>query len=139
MRLLFDTNILLDVLLDRKPHGVPAARLLSAAERGAVEGYVCATSLTTLFYLMSKAANTAKAKKALGMLLRICSIAPVDYTVLKAALSASFPDFEDAVIHEAALHAGAEAIVTRDSKGFRAAALPIYTPLEALELFSENS
>ncbi|MDY0088726.1 MAG: PIN domain-containing protein, partial [Coriobacteriia bacterium] len=53
--MLFDTNVVLDVLLDREPHAEVAARLLSLVDQGRLDGMVCATTVTTIHYLASKA------------------------------------------------------------------------------------
>ncbi len=62
------------------------------------------------------------------MLLELCRVAPVTQEVIQSALALSFPDFEDAVQHEAARLAGAQMIVTRNVKDFAAAQLPVYSP-----------
>ena len=68
-------------------------------------------------------------------------IAPVNRVVLENAFAAKFKDFEDAVIHEAALNAGAEYIVTRNTSDFKKTKLPVYEPtefLKALESLTKN-
>ena len=55
MKVMFDTNVILDVLLECPPFSEPAAKLLSRAERGEIQGFVCATTITTIFYLARKA------------------------------------------------------------------------------------
>ncbi|MEK7667488.1 MAG: PIN domain-containing protein [Gemmatimonadota bacterium] len=132
MRLLLDTNVVLDVLLAREPHAGPAAAVLSAVETGRVTGLVGATTVTTIHYLASKAVGPRRARRLVGTLLSLCEVAPVDEDVLKDALALEFPDFEDAVLHEAARRARAKGIVTRDHQGFRRATLPVYSPTELL-------
>ena len=53
MRVLFDTNVILDALLDREPHSETAIRILNKVETGQIEGYLCASTVTILFYLIS--------------------------------------------------------------------------------------
>ena len=130
MKILFDTNIILDVLLDRKPFSTVASELLSSAVNKELSGYLCATTITTIHYLMTKSMGAARSKKSLTTLLSFLEIAPVTKQVLVDALSLNFPDYEDAVIHEAARHAGAFGIVTRDPKGFSQSKLRIFTPDE---------
>ena len=60
-------------------------------------------------------------------------------TVLEEALRSRFQDFEDAVIHEASIHAGVQALVTRDSNGFRRATIPVYLPDELLSVLNLSS
>ncbi len=66
-------------------------------------------------------------------LLSLFVIAPVNRVVLENAFDAKFKDFEDAVIHEAALHAGAQYIVTRNISDFGKTVLPVYEPREFLK------
>lgn len=66
----------------------------------------------------------------------ILDVAPVTRAVLTDALDLKFADYEDAVLHEAARHAGAEAIVTRDSRRFAASRLKLYAPDESLRFLA---
>lgn len=136
MRILFDTNIILDVLQAREPHARAATALLDAVARKELTGLLGATSVTTLFYLMSKAAGAATARKHVATLMTLFDIAPVTRPVLAGALKIGFKDYEDAVLHQAALEAGATGIVTRDPAGFAAATLSIYAPVELLKLIN---
>lgn len=128
--MLFDTNIVLDVLLDREPFATVGAHLFSHVERGILPGYICATTVTTVHYLAHKALGAEQARQKIRTLMRLFEVVPVNRTVLESALASRLADFEDAVLHEAALHVGAEGIVTRDPTGFKGARLPVYTPDE---------
>lgn len=132
MRLLLDTNILLDVLLARSPHADAAVRILTAVEAEVVTGVIGATSVTTVFYLATKAVGVRRAKGHVRTILSLFEIAPVTEAVLARALELGFADFEDAVLHEAARAARCTGIVTRDAQGFRRAELPVYSPTELL-------
>ncbi|MDO8847864.1 MAG: PIN domain-containing protein [Coriobacteriia bacterium] len=132
MRVLFDTNVVLDVLLAREPHALPAARLFAAVVDGVLEGVLCATSVTTLDYLASKAASARVAHDLLDVALGIFEIAPVNGAVLHQALGGRGPDFEDSVIAAAAAAADVDAIVTRDPAGYRYAAMPVMSPEELI-------
>jgi predicted nucleic acid-binding protein len=132
VRVLLDTNVVLEVLLDREPHAAASSALLGAVESKLVDGLVGATTVTTIYYLAARAVGPRRARKHVEALLSLCEVAPVDSAVLHGALGLGFPDFEDAVLHEAARHARAGGIVTRDQDGFRKAELPIYSPGEML-------
>lgn len=132
MRVLFDTNVLLDVLLAREPHAHPAIELLDRVAEGELDGLVGATTLTTIHYLAAKAVGTTQAQRHIRTLLGLFEVAPVTRTVLTDALDLEYADYEDAVLHESARHAGAHAIVTRDSKGFRTPTLKIWAPTDLL-------
>ena len=132
MKVLFDTNVVLDVLLARAPHAEPAARLMALVDRGKIEGLLCATTVTTIHYLATKVIGRRKAVKHLRELLAMFDVARVDRAVLLQALEPNFPDYEDAVLHEAARAAGATGIVTRNASDFAAASLPVFDPRELL-------
>jgi len=134
MKLLVDTNVVLDVLLARQPFAADAARLLDAVDRGRLQGLLCATTVTTLFYLASKAVGARKAREQVRELLTMFEVAPVDQAVLASALDLDFTDLEDAVLHEAARAAGAEGLVTRNGKDFAKATLPVFTPGEVVAM-----
>lgn len=135
MKVLFDTNVVLDHLLEREPFADAAEQLLSLVDAGRVQGVICSTTATTIHYLATKAVGAPAAADYLRELLSIFDVACVDRDVLRAALDAGFEDFEDAVVHEAARHAGASAIVTRNVPDFARAALPVFTPVELLAAF----
>jgi predicted nucleic acid-binding protein len=132
VRVLFDTNVILDVLLARAPHLGPATALLDRVAAKTVDGLLGATTLTTIHYLATKAVGARAAQGHLRTLLSLFEVAPVTRAVLTDALDLHLPDYEDAVLHEAARHAGATAIVTRDPKGFAKAPLKVYGPAELL-------
>lgn len=129
---LFDTNVVLDVLLDREPHAPASAQAMAMVERGEVRGLLCATTVTTLFYLASRALDARRARGHIDALLRLFDVAPVTRLVLTDALAIGFADYEDAVLHEAARHADAQVILTRNVRDFSGAILPVLPPDEFL-------
>ncbi len=136
MKVMLDTNVILDVLLDREPYSQDASHILSLVEKSDIVGFVCATTITTIHYLLSKALGARDAQKHVKSLLALFTIAPVSRIVLEGALSAKFDDFENAVIHESAFHAGAKCIVTRNIRDFKKSRLPVFTPGEFLAMLT---
>jgi predicted nucleic acid-binding protein len=136
LRVLVDTNVVLDVLLDREPHVAASAEILSRVESGSFSGWLCATTITTLSYLLTKAVGSEKALADVRQILSLFEIAPVNRPVLEGAVALGFKDFEDAVLHEAARQIDANAIVTRNLDDFEHAALPVYTPEELAEILN---
>jgi predicted nucleic acid-binding protein len=132
VRVLFDTTVVLDHLLEREPHADAAERLLGLVDTGRLEGVICSTTATTIHHLAAKAVGAAAAMGYLRELLAIFDVASVDREVLRAALDLGFPDFEDAVLHEAARDAGAAAIVTRNGRDFARSVIPVFSPNELL-------
>ena len=135
-RVLIDTNVVLDVLLERKPHLAASAAVWDAVESGGAEGYLAAHAITTIHYLARKQLGVRHAKRVIASLLQVFRIAAVDENVLRDALQYDTQDFEDAVSTAAAEATGCEAIVTRDPKGFRTAGLPVLTPEAAAPLLA---
>lgn len=126
MKVLFDTNIVLDLLLDRAPFADYAAILFSKVEHAEITGYLCATTITTVHYLLAKALNKKDALSHIRTLLALFEIAPVNRLVIEKAIESGFADFEDAVLYEAANHAGASYIVTRNVADYRKSDIPVY-------------
>ncbi len=141
MKVLFDTNVILDVLLDREPFADDASYLLSKVERSELIGFACATTITTIHYLTAKALGVSDACRHIDSLLSLFVIAPVNRSVLENAARSKFDDFEDAVLHASALNAGAQYIVTRNSSDFKKSRLPVLEPGELvnmIELLKKN-
>ncbi len=136
IKVLFDTNVVLDVLLDRQPFVGESAAAWAAVETGRAEGILAAHSVTTIYYLLQKRSGSAKAKRVIFAILKVFGVASVDAAVMHAALQLPFSDFEDAVTAAAAQSAGCQYLVTRDSKGFRHSPVPPLTPEAALRLFA---
>ncbi|MEA3464500.1 MAG: PIN domain-containing protein [Thermodesulfobacteriota bacterium] len=136
MKVLFDTNIILDVLLERKPFSEHASHLMSKVEQSEIDGFLCATTVTTIHYLLSKNLDKELAIKSINSIMALFEVASVNRLVIKNALNSKFSDFEDSVLHESARHAGAEYIVTRNIKDFKHATIPAFTPTEFLNMLA---
>ncbi|MEJ2212189.1 MAG: PIN domain-containing protein [Anaerolineae bacterium] len=134
LRVLFDLNVILDVLQRREPFYAASAQVLASAETGELEGWVAAHSITTLFYLLAKDRSPQLARVAIGDLLSILSVAGVDGDIIEQALGLPYSDFEDAVQMMAAVHAGADYLVTRNLADYREGPLPALQPAELLAL-----
>jgi predicted nucleic acid-binding protein len=130
--LLLDLNVILDVILDRRPGADAAAALWAAIESGHGSGLIPAHGVTTIFYVLEKARGAAFARDGAGRLIDVFGVAPVNDTVLRRALLLGWPDFEDAVCAAAAEASGCEAIVTRDPDGYPNPPIPVIDPAAAL-------
>ena len=138
MKVLFDTNVVLDVLLEREPHVEAAAKLFALVDNGRINGWICATTATTIFYIAARSFGRRRARDQVHGLLGLFEVAPVDKDVLDGALAIDFPDHEDAVLHEAARAAGATVIVTRDRDGFANSTIPALDPVEFLAVVAAS-
>lgn len=135
MKILFDTNVVLDVLLRRQPFYEDAVKLFAHVELGGIEGYLGATTVTTLYYFMEKTLGD-DARTELSRLLELFEIATVDKSVLYKAMTSSVRDYEDAVLVEAAVTVGLDAVVTRNAKDFKNSPLSIFVPGELLAILA---
>jgi len=132
MKILFDTNIVLDVLLLRKPYYTSATYLLSEVEQGNIKGYLCPTTITTIGYLITKVKGADEAKKLIKNILNIFELTELNKSILETSCSHKISDYEDAVLHESARSSNIEAIVTRNVKDFKYASVKVYDPEELI-------
>lgn len=133
MKVMLDTNVVLDHLLDRKPFSEYSTAIFSQVEKGTITGVLGATTITTIHYLVAKILGPKTAVETIKLLLRLFEIAPINHLVLSGAVELVAKDFEDAVLMEASLHVGVNAIVTRDSKGFSNSKVPVFSPSEFMK------
>jgi len=136
LKILFDTNIILDVLLNREPFVELSTDLVGSVENREIKGYLCATTITTLDYLISKAINRNRAKIEIQKLLTLFRISAVNSTVLARSINSKFKDFEDAVQYFSGECSGVNGLLTRNAKDYRQGALPVYTPDELWGIIS---
>ena len=134
MKILFDTNVILDVMLLREPFLKSSALLLAEVERKNLEGYVCSTTVTTIHYLVEKVTGRKAALSQIANVLKIFQVAKVDKLCLESALRSKIVDYEDAVLDESAYRAGLDGIVTRNEKDFKQSKLNVYNPEELLKI-----
>jgi predicted nucleic acid-binding protein len=131
MQVLFDTNVLLDALLAREPFMADAAFLLTAVESSQIEGFMSATTVTDVHYLVGRQTKSPEtAITAVNRLLNLMEICPVDRKVLEQAIALGFADFEDAVQVACAISLGLDVIVTRDLDGFKGSPISVLSSTE---------
>lgn len=139
MKVLFDTNIILDVLLNRHPFVELSASLVSLVESKKIDGYLCATTITTIDYLVAKSSGKGRARVSIQKLLSIFSIAEVNKEVLFLSTESKFTDFEDAVQHYAGKLVQVDSIVTRNRNDFKLSEYPVYSPQELWSIIKVNN
>jgi predicted nucleic acid-binding protein len=128
MIVLFDTNVLLDVLARREPFYAAAAAVWSLAEAHKIEGVVSAISFNNAFYIVRKANGRDRALASLRVVRGRFRAVPLDVGIVDDALASGLTDFEDAIQYASAVRAGADCIVTRDPAGFPDAGIAILSP-----------
>lgn len=130
MRVLIDTNIVLDVLLSRQPFADDSDKVWQANEEGRITGYITATTLTDIFYVARKEIGIKGALAAVRVCLDAFEVCTVDKVTLQVALALPGNDFEDNLQIACLGIAGLDAFVTRDKGDFGAANVLVLTPLD---------
>ncbi|MGK7923465.1 MAG: putative toxin-antitoxin system toxin component, PIN family [Trichodesmium sp.] len=137
MRVLIDTNIVLDFVLERELFLNDANALFEALRLQEIEGYVTATTLTNIFYIVRKQTKSVeRAREAVAMTLELMEICDVNRNILETAFATNLRDFEDAVQLACAYAENVDAIITRNADDFTGASLPI---LSVQQLFEQSS
>ncbi|MGK7872996.1 MAG: PIN domain-containing protein [Xenococcaceae cyanobacterium] len=139
MRVLVDTNIILDALLEREPFVTDARALLETIRSQGVVGYVTATTLTDIFYIVRRETKSIEqARAAVSRTLTLMEVCPVDRSRLEVAINSNLRDFEDAVQLACAIADNLEAIITRNAQDFAGTTLPILSVNQLLERLGER-
>ncbi len=134
MRVLIDTNIVLDFLLQREPFSQDAELLFQAIAADRVIGYVTATTLTDIFYISRKhTCSVEQARQAVSETLTAMVICPIDRAALELAFNSGWIDFEDAAQIFGAVAQGLDAILTRDNQGFLSSPIPVLSIQKLLQ------
>lgn len=139
MRVLFDTDVVLDLLLDRAPFAQDAAALFELHEQGRLDGYVSGVTVVNVFYVTRKLKGMDTARRAVEELMKALDVCPLDRNVLADAQRLPFSDYEDAVQHACAAASGLDAVVTRNLEDYKNAVLHVFSPDGLLKHLQINS
>lgn len=133
MKLLIDTNIILDFLQKREPYYEDASAIFQLSVDNEVIECVTASSITDIYYLVNKEFKDAKkTKERIQYLLELITILDVTNKDIQDAIRSEWKDFEDSLQYIVALHNSVDAIITRNTKDFSESSIPIYSPKEFL-------
>lgn len=135
MRLFVDTNVLLDVLLNRQPHHIPSAKIWTLSQQRVFQGTISAISLNNLFYIIKKLKTKTLAGQFVDQTLTDFEVAPLTLEILQQARTVKKLDFEDLIQYFSAIHAGCEFFITRNKKDFPKTGITLQTPLEFMKHF----
>lgn len=139
MKLLIDTNVVLDVLLKREPFFHVAADVLNLTQRNDVREYVSASAVTDIYYIAERQMKDhAAVKDLLKRLLMIVSVAAVSEQEIQNALKLDWADFEDSVQYSVAFLNEMDGIVTRNPTDYQNSDVQIWLPEQALEVLSNE-
>lgn len=134
MRVLFDANVLLDVLLNRQPWVVDSSAVWTLNDKKTIEGFIAASTFTDIFYIARRIKDIPSALQAIQVCIAGFEICTVDKSTIIQANALPGTDFEDNVLIACASLAQMDAIVTRNPADFQSASMPIYTPTSLLQL-----
>ena len=133
MKILIDTNVILDVLTNRKEFAESAIKVFKLCEVKKVTGYISALSIPNIVYIMRKELKGERIKEILEKLCLLFTIADLKAEDLKKATELNFGDYEDAIQSSQALRIKAEYLVTRNLKDFVTSPVMAIEPAELLE------
>lgn len=134
MKIMIDTNIILDVLLEREPFYEYSKAILELCEKRKIHGFISASSATDIFYLVRKAlSSTEAAYDALGEILNIVKILTVTNDDVNKAFLQKAKDFEDCLLATCAKSNNCDAIITRNKKDFMTFGITLFSPEEFIE------
>jgi predicted nucleic acid-binding protein len=132
MRLFLDTNVMLDLLGERDPFYVSAAKIATLADKRSLQIVVSALSYATISYFLSKYEGMEKTKDKLRKFKVISEICELDEVIIEKGLNSDFLDFEDSLQYFSALRTECDIIVTRNGKDFKKSEIPVMSPDEFL-------
>jgi predicted nucleic acid-binding protein len=133
--LFVDTDIIIDLLSDRKDFSLYAARIFSLGLKKEVKVYTSSNSIATTYYILSQRMKIVQADKLIFNFLKYIEIIPVDKPILERAFSSRFGDIEDAIQYFSALSiVGIQYIVTRNITDYKLSSIPVYSSNEILQL-----
>ena len=138
LNILFDINVILDVLQERPGFYDHSAQAVALVETGIIIGWLAAHTITTLFYLISKDRSPGQAKVTITGLLNYFKIAPLDHQTIEQALNLPYRDFEDAVQMIAASRISADYLVSRNVQDFQPELVKVISPATFIPFLRKN-
>jgi len=134
--ILIDTNIILDIALQRDPFFDVASVIFSLIDKKKIKGYITASSVTDIYYVLKKQVRNDIAKDFIADLIEVIDVINVDKNIIVEAILLKMKDFEDAIQVSAAKNNKIRIIVTRNKQDFHDSDLEVYTPEELVSMFS---
>lgn len=118
MKVLVDTNIVLDIALNRKPFVADAALIWRLAEQRVITACLSNTSITDIFYIVRKHAGQDKARDFVADILDTFRLADIDEAGFRDALASGMSDFEDAVQYVVCTRNNCDVLATRNKADY---------------------
>jgi predicted nucleic acid-binding protein len=132
--LFIDTDVIIDFLIDRKPHSREAAVIFTLFDEKKIKGYTSSLTFSNLYYILRKIQSHNKVKSKLESLSKFIGILKVEEQTIREALESDFPDFEDSIQYFSALDSKRiDVIITRNTKDYKKSDIPVMTPGDYLK------
>lgn len=132
MKVLIDTNIIFDLALIRIPFYDEADEIFYLIEQDKIQGFLSATTVTDIYYILRKRKGKEWTFKFLKRLTNLCRINPITEEIILQALNNSYKDFEDDIQYYSALVNNLDALVTRNLQDFPDSKLLILSPSQLI-------
>ncbi len=131
-KLFVDSDIILDMLLQREPYFYFTSYLLSEANKHNIALTTSTLVMANINYILTRQIGKSQAKKSLTGLFETMDVLPFEADAFKSALNSQFNDVEDGIQHFIALNNNCDAIITRNIKDYKHSAIPVLTAEELL-------
>ncbi|MEX1014094.1 MAG: PIN domain-containing protein [Candidatus Paceibacterota bacterium] len=132
-KVLFDTNVILDIALKRNSFFDHAVQIFGLTDQGIIQGYITASTITDIYYISKKEKGHDLALEFISNVIEVVEVIGVDKNIIVNAIKSNFKDFEDAVQASSAASNGIETVITRNVKDFEHSNLKVFSPLEFLK------
>ena len=135
--LFIDTDVIIDFLIDRKPHSREAAIIFTLIEQKKLKGYVSSLTFSNLYYVLKKFESHKKVISKLDSISKMLTILKVDQQTIKDAIASGFSDFEDSIQYNCAHdYKKIDVLITRNTKDYKNSEIPVMTPADFLKTVS---
>ena len=135
--LFLDANVVIDLLGERDPFYMAAARIATLADRGEINLVVSALTYPIVFYLLSKFEDREVVKEKIQKFKVIAETSDLTDKIIDIGLSSKFSDFEDALQYHCALMMNCDMVITRNGKDFKGSEIPVLSPDEFLVYYAQ--
>ena len=134
MKILIDTNVILDVLTQREPFYINSAKVWTLSEEEIFEGFISAISVNNLYYIIKKLTGLKQANLFVDQILDNFKVIALTKDILKQARTIPKKDYENLIQYFSAIHEGCDGIVTRNKKDFPSIGIKLLSPSELLKM-----
>jgi predicted nucleic acid-binding protein len=139
MKILIDTNVIIDALTSREPWNESAEKIFITAANNIVDMYITASSATDIYYMVRKHLHNAEtARQVMSKLYSLVGILEVKQEDCIDALASPITDYEDAVVEQVARKSGVECIVTRNQKDYEAGLTKVFLPDDFIQFMEQT-